>query len=591
LTTRVLIADDNTVIRHGVAALLEASADDIEVVGEAGTGREAVDRAGELRPDVILLDIRMPVMDGVEAARRLSGEFKVMMLSYSSDEHLVTGAIKAGARGYLVHGRFEPDELVRAVREVAAGGTVVSPAVAPIVFDAVRHGPSERDESDPYDLTAREREVMQLVARGHSNREIADELVVSEKTVKNHVHNVYMKLGVRRRAEAIAKWLGVTGAVLCLALFGFGCSGGDDDDGDRPAGGKQRESRSAGPPLPAGWYEDPDEDFMPTALEERMGTDPLVNECLEALNCPGVDPEAATQEAPPAPNTLLMLDSSGSMAGPAGGGETKIDAARDSLRRFAAGTPDSFPLGFLVFGHRGSNQPAGKAESCRGVEVLVPLGELDRERFAGRTLDRFAPTGYTPIARALRRAERAFGGREGEENRIILVTDGIETCGGDPVAQARGLKQAGIEVTIDVVGFDIANARDRERLKRIADATGGTYTDAQTGDQLRAYFDRQRRRVSQLLSASICVSTSSTDIRVCTSTTLTDASIEMKLMASDAHGDGRERRANELDRLRAKMNDDYEEWEDAHRERSKGLAEELRAERQALEERLRRLND
>ena len=198
-------------IRHGVAALLESSADDITVVGEASTGREAVDRAKELKPDVVLLDIRMPVMDGVEAAGRLSGEFKVMMLTYGQEEGQVTGAIKAGALGYLVHGRFEADELERAVRDVAAGRTVVSPTVAPIVFDAVRHGGDAESESgDPYDLTPRELEVMQLVARGRSNRQIADELVVSEKTVKNHVHNVYMKLGVERRAEAIAKWLGVS---------------------------------------------------------------------------------------------------------------------------------------------------------------------------------------------------------------------------------------------------------------------------------------------------------------------------------------------------------------------------------------------
>jgi Ca-activated chloride channel homolog len=244
-----------------------------------------------------------------------------------------------------------------------------------------------------------------------------------------------------------------------------------------------------------------------------------------------------------------------------------------------------------VFGHKGSNQPSGKAESCRGAEVLAPLGEVDRTRFAGRTLSRFAPTGYTPIARALRRAERAFAGLEGEENRIILVTDGIETCGGDPVAQARRLKQAGIRVTIDVVGFDIANAHDRERLKRIADATGGTYTDAQTGDQLRAYFDRQRRRVSQLLNASICVATTGSDIRYCTSTTVTDASIEIRRLASDARQAGRDRRAEELRRLRDQMNAEYDEWEDAHRERTEGLSDELREERHALEERIRRLND
>lgn len=211
---RVLIADDNSVIRHGVASLLAASADDVEVVGEASTGREAVDLAHELRPDVILLDIRMPVMDGIEAAGRLAGEFRVMMLSYGDEEAQVTGAIQAGARGYLVHGRFEPEELVRGVREVAGGGSFVSPGVAPVVFEALRSAGADRGETpeDPHELTAREREIMGLVAKGRSNREIADDLVVSEKTVKNHLHSVYTKLGVGRRAEAIAKWLGVGGA-------------------------------------------------------------------------------------------------------------------------------------------------------------------------------------------------------------------------------------------------------------------------------------------------------------------------------------------------------------------------------------------
>jgi DNA-binding NarL/FixJ family response regulator len=135
---RVLIADDNAVIRGGVRALLEAAAQDIEVVGEAATGREAIDLAERLEPDVVLLDIRMPVMDGVEAAGRLSGRFKVMMLTYSDDEPMVVGAIRAGAHGYLVHGRFDPDELARSVRDLAGGQQVLSPAVAPVVFDALR---------------------------------------------------------------------------------------------------------------------------------------------------------------------------------------------------------------------------------------------------------------------------------------------------------------------------------------------------------------------------------------------------------------------------------------------------------------------
>jgi len=210
---RVLIADDNAVIRQGVRALLTSSADDIEVVGEAATGREAIDQAEALRPDVVLLDIRMPVMDGVKAAERLATQCKVMMLTYSDDEPLVTGAISNGASGYLVHGRFEPDELTRAVRDLAGGKRIVSPSVAPVIFELVargeNHDPATRRESGPDALTEREREVMTSISRGRSNRDIATELVISEKTVKNHIRAIYDKLGVGSRAEAMAVWLGI----------------------------------------------------------------------------------------------------------------------------------------------------------------------------------------------------------------------------------------------------------------------------------------------------------------------------------------------------------------------------------------------
>jgi DNA-binding NarL/FixJ family response regulator len=210
---RVLIADDNAVIRQGVRALLTSSADDIEVVGEAATGREAIDQAEALRPDVVLLDIRMPVMDGVKAAERLAAQCKVMMLTYSDDEPMVAGAIRAGAHGYLVHGRFEPDELTRAVRDLAGGKRIVSPSVAPVIFELIARGESHdaapgRD-SGPDALTGREREVMTSISRGRSNRDIATELVISEKTVKNHIRAIYDKLGVGNRAEAMAVWLGI----------------------------------------------------------------------------------------------------------------------------------------------------------------------------------------------------------------------------------------------------------------------------------------------------------------------------------------------------------------------------------------------
>jgi DNA-binding NarL/FixJ family response regulator len=206
---RVLVADDNAVIRSGISSLLE-TADGIEVVGEASTGKEAIERAEHLRPDVVLCDVRMPVMDGVEAAGRLAKVAKVLMLTYAEEEHLVTGAIRSGASGYLVHGRFMPDQLEQAVRDVNSGASVLSPSVVTMVFDALRKGPEEAHEG-PHSLTEREREIANLLSQGRSNKDIAGELFISEKTVKNHINHVYAKLGVANRAEAIAVWLGVVG--------------------------------------------------------------------------------------------------------------------------------------------------------------------------------------------------------------------------------------------------------------------------------------------------------------------------------------------------------------------------------------------
>src|SRR6188472_1777142 len=208
---RVLLVDDNAIVRRGIASLL-AESSQIEVVGEAADGREAIARAAEVRPDVVCLDVRMPVMDGVAAAGPLSQKAKVLMLSYSDEQHLVTGAIRNGAVGYLVHGRFEPEELEQRIVAVARGEMVLSPAVTPAVFDVLRRAPGA--DNDPRQeglgaLTAREREILNLLARGRSNRDIAEELFITNKTVKNHLSRIYEKIGVHSRAEAIALWLGV----------------------------------------------------------------------------------------------------------------------------------------------------------------------------------------------------------------------------------------------------------------------------------------------------------------------------------------------------------------------------------------------
>lgn len=205
---RVMIVDDNFVVRRGLHSSLVFDPT-IILVGEASSGDEAIELARERVPDVILMDIRMPGRDGISATAVISDESpttKVLMLTWSEDPEHLRSAVLAGARGYLVHGRFSPERLAEAVHVVHEGGALITPMLAPALLDFVRqNAQGRRGKSAGTMLTPREVEVLEYIVAGKSNREIAVILYIEEKTVKNHVSNIYSKLHLKNRYEAIAR--------------------------------------------------------------------------------------------------------------------------------------------------------------------------------------------------------------------------------------------------------------------------------------------------------------------------------------------------------------------------------------------------
>ena len=205
MTVRVLVADDQALVRSGFRMILDER-DDIEIAGEAEDGAEAVARAAELDPDVILMDVRMPVLDGVEATRRIvasGARARILVLTTFDLDEYVYAAVEAGASGFLLKD-VRPDELVDAIRVVAAGNSLFGPAAARRLVErfarpAAAPPPSAALEA----LTEREREILELLARGCSNAELAARLYLSEATVKTHVSAVLRKLGVRDRLQAV----------------------------------------------------------------------------------------------------------------------------------------------------------------------------------------------------------------------------------------------------------------------------------------------------------------------------------------------------------------------------------------------------
>ncbi|GGW85489.1 DNA-binding response regulator [Streptomyces malachitofuscus] len=247
---RVVVADDNPVVRAGLTALLTGR-EDITVVAEAADGREAYEAAHTHRPDVVLLDVRMPGVDGISALPHLVGIAPVVMLTYSRESEIVQEALRRGAGGYLVHGEFTADQLVSAVRDIKDGRPHFTPTAAGALLSQLRQeSPGRRQLPDDlgttqavppptsaenlsqlqpgvaqsssgwtsgrpaapdrsrFQLSAREAEIMDLIASGMNNQQIAATCFISEKTVKNHINRIFAKLHSTSRSEAAAKWLG-----------------------------------------------------------------------------------------------------------------------------------------------------------------------------------------------------------------------------------------------------------------------------------------------------------------------------------------------------------------------------------------------
>lgn len=227
---------------------------------------------------------------------------------------------------------------------------------------------------------------------------------------------------------------------------------------------------------------DTDGDSIPDFVELATGYDPNKDECLLKA-CEGFDPNSATA---PKVNVMFILDSSGSMAQMAGS-QIKMTAAKEAMKKYITQVSANTNVGLMVYGHKGSNNTSDKSLSCSSIDILYPLGPVNKDQFT-KAVDSFQPTGWTPIGASLRKAKDAFVGKEKDTNIILLVSDGEETCESDPIGAAAEIKNSGMKLQVDVIGFNLG-AGAKTQLQQVATITSGTFYDAQTSEEFQKVFD------------------------------------------------------------------------------------------------------
>lgn len=295
---------------------------------------------------------------------------------------------------------------------------------------------------------------------------------------------------------------------------------------------------------------DSDGDGIPNFVEQALGFDPYKNDCALASGCSAESPNKPQG----ATNILFIEDSSGSMAGKAGA-ETKIEAAKTALKKYIDNLGAEIKAGLMVYGHKGSNSAADKAVSCAGIDLLYPIGVVDKASFKAQ-VETFKPTGWTPIADSFKKAQAAFSGYETGNNKIILVSDGIETCSGDPCKVAAELKNSGISPIIDVVGFDV-DSKAKQQLSCIAQVTGGTYYDAKTTQEFYNALDTISGKTSDWAKNQGCLNANTAAYQACLNDHYSKAANYLYNLLSQATGRGDATEVGKINEVLGRM---FKRW-------------------------------